>query len=83
MSLLLFFKCVYRYKFLNNFDRKMNEVEERSGFLHKGPAYVSWKHDGDKVVAFERGDLVFILNFHPNKSFADYKIGVETPGRYV
>lgn len=72
-----------RYKFLNNWDRQMNRVEEESGFLHKGPAYVSWKHQGDMVVAFERGGLVFILNFHWDKSFADYKVGVEVAGTYV
>ncbi|CAJ0587268.1 unnamed protein product, partial [Mesorhabditis spiculigera] len=72
-----------RYKFLNNFDREMNRVEEESGFLHKGPAYVSWKHQGDKVVVFERGGLVFIINFHGQKSFPDYKIGVEHAGKYA
>lgn len=71
-----------RYKFLNNWDREMMLLEERTGFLHKGYAYTSWKHDGDKVVVFERGGLVFVINLHPNKSFADYSIGVNNPGRY-
>ncbi|CAD6194277.1 unnamed protein product [Caenorhabditis auriculariae] len=71
-----------RYKFLNNWDREMNGLEETSGFLHKGYAHVSWTHEDDKVVAFERGGLVFILNFHPSKSFADYTVGVEVPGEY-
>lgn len=39
-------------------------------------AYVSWKHQGDKVIVFERGPLIFIFNFHHEKSFADYKVGV-------
>lgn len=45
-------------------------------------AYVSLKHEGDKVVAFERGGLVFIFNFHYSQSFTDYRIGVEVPGEY-
>lgn len=31
---------------------------------------------------FERGPLLFIFNFHPQKSFADYRVGVEQPGEY-
>jgi 1,4-alpha-glucan branching enzyme len=34
-------------------------------------------HDGDKVIAFSRGDLIFILNFNPVNSVADY--GIEVP----
>lgn len=30
---------------------------------------------GDKVIVCERGDLVFVFNFHPTQSFTDYKIG--------
>ncbi|GMT28551.1 hypothetical protein PFISCL1PPCAC_19848, partial [Pristionchus fissidentatus] len=65
-----------KYKFLNEWDRSMNLLEEKQGFLHEGPAYVSWKHEGDEVIAFERGPLVFVFNFHHEKSFADYKVGV-------
>jgi len=71
-----------RYKFLNNWDRAMNLAEEAHGWLSSGPAYVSWKHEGDKVVAFERAGVIFVFNFHATKSFADYKIGVEVPGKY-
>ncbi|CAJ0920004.1 unnamed protein product, partial [Mesorhabditis belari] len=72
-----------RYKFLNNFDRAMNHLEEENGFLHKGSAYVSWKHQDDKVVVFERGGLVFMINFHGQKSFTDYKVGVQQDGKYT
>lgn len=63
-----------------NFDREMNTVEIKHKFLSRGPAYVSWKHNGDKIVVFERAGLVFILNFHSTKSFSGYKIGVNIPG---
>lgn len=71
-----------RYKFLNNWDREMNLLEEKYKWLSSGPAYVSWKHDGDKVVAFERAGLVFVFNFNGHQSFTDYKVGVEVPGKY-
>ncbi|VDM53022.1 unnamed protein product [Angiostrongylus costaricensis] len=71
-----------RYKFLNLWDEEMNRLEESTGFLHKGPGYVSWKHDGDKMICFERAGVLFVFNFHPFKSFPDYKVGVEVPGIY-
>lgn len=43
---------------------------------------MSWKHDDDKVIVFDRADLVFVFNFHSAKSFADYPIGIKNPGIY-
>ncbi|XP_055343029.1 1,4-alpha-glucan-branching enzyme-like [Paramacrobiotus metropolitanus] len=71
-----------RYKFLNNFDRAMNLTEEKYHWLSSNPAWVSWKHDGDKVICYERAGLVFVFNFHSHKSFSDYKVGVEVAGKY-
>ncbi|KAI1727257.1 1,4-alpha-glucan-branching enzyme [Ditylenchus destructor] len=39
-------------------------------------------HSDDKLVVFDRGGLIFIINFHSHKSFTDYKIGVPVPGTY-
>ncbi|XP_063219264.1 1,4-alpha-glucan-branching enzyme isoform X2 [Bacillus rossius redtenbacheri] len=71
-----------KYRFLNNFDAAVNKLEEEYGWLHKDPAYVSWKHEGDKLIVFERAELLFVFNFHPTKSFTDYRVGVESPGKY-
>lgn len=71
-----------RYKFLNNFDRAMNLLEEKYGWLHSPQAYISLKHDGDKIIVFERAGLLFIFNFHPSSSYADYRVGVEQGGTY-
>jgi 1,4-alpha-glucan branching enzyme len=71
-----------RYKGLNEFDSKMQWTEEKYGWLHSPQAYVSLKHDGDKVIAFERAGLLWIFNFHPSSSFTDYRIGVEQAGTY-
>ncbi|KRX26342.1 1,4-alpha-glucan-branching enzyme [Trichinella nelsoni] len=71
-----------RYKFLNNWDRAMNLAEEKYHWLSAGPAYTSWKHEQDKVIAFERANLLFVFNFHVNKSYTDYKIGVNKSGKY-
>ncbi|KAH7073558.1 alpha-glucan branching enzyme [Paraphoma chrysanthemicola] len=71
-----------RYKFLNEFDSKMQWTEEKYGWLHAPQAYVSLKHEGDKVIVFERAGLLWIFNFHPQSSFTDYRVGVEQEGTY-
>lgn len=71
-----------RYRFLNGFDRAMNLCEEKHGWLHAPQAYISLKHEGDKVIVFERGGVVFIFNFNPTQSYSDYRIGVDVPGTY-
>uniref|UniRef100_A0A6A7FR02 1,4-alpha-glucan branching enzyme n=1 Tax=Hirondellea gigas TaxID=1518452 RepID=A0A6A7FR02_9CRUS len=71
-----------KYKFLAQFDRNMNLLEEKYGWLAADAAYTSTKHDGDKVVVCERADVVFVFNFHWEKSFTGYKIGTHYPGEY-
>ena len=43
--------------------------------MKDSPEYVV-TNDEDHVVAFTRGDLLFVFNFHPTKSFTDYGIKV-------
>jgi len=71
-----------RYKYLNNFDSAMNLLEGKYHWLDAPQAYVSLKHEVDKVVVYERAGLLFIFNFHPTSSFTDYRVGVEEPGKY-
>ncbi|KAK5937184.1 alpha-1,4-glucan branching enzyme [Knufia obscura] len=71
-----------RYKFLNEFDRAMQLTEEKYGWLHHPQAYISLKNESDKVLVFERAGLLWIFNFHPTKSFTDYRVGVEEAGTY-
>ncbi|KAG9018996.1 alpha-1,4-glucan branching enzyme [Tulasnella sp. 427] len=71
-----------RYKYLNNFDAAIQHLEEKYHWLEADPGYVSLKHEGDKVIVFERAGLLFIFNFHHTNSFTDYRVGVEVPGDY-
>lgn len=39
--------------------------------------YVTLKHGADKVIVFERGDLLFVFNFHPcNRALALRLLGL-------
>lgn len=71
-----------RYAQLNEFDRAMQRTEDKYGWLHAPQAFISLKHEGDKVLCFERAGLLWIFNFHPTNSFTDYRVGVDRPGTY-
>ncbi|KAI0237007.1 alpha-1,4-glucan branching enzyme [Massospora cicadina] len=71
-----------RYKFLNQFDRAMHRLEQRYGWLSSQQAYVSRKHEADKLIAFDRAGLLFIFNFHNACSYPGYRVGVAEPGSY-
>ena len=71
-----------RYQYLYNFDGAMQKCERQFKWLNTPQAYVSLKHEVDKVIAFERNDHLFIFNFHPTQSFVDFRVGVEKAGCY-
>ena len=71
-----------RYKYLYNWDVAMNKLDDVFNFISSPFQYVSLKHEDDKIVVFEKGDLLFIFNFHPNKSFENYKIGTKWGTRH-
>jgi 1,4-alpha-glucan branching enzyme len=60
----------------------MHHLEMKYNWLDSTQAWVSLKHEGDKVIVFERAGLLFIFNFHPTNSFSDYRVGVDSPGQY-
>ena len=64
-----------RYRFLHNWDCAMNHLDKVFGFLSNEHQYVTCKHEADKLIVFEKGDLLFIFNFHPFKHFEHYRIG--------
>ena len=52
---------------MRDFDGAMQSLDEKFNFMIQGPGYVSRKNEGDKLIAFERGGLLWVLNFHPTK----------------
>lgn len=71
-----------RYKYLYRFERAMLQIDVQHGLLASPQAYVSLKHEQDKVIVFERAGLLWVFNFHPTKSFPDYQIGTSRAGTY-
>jgi len=71
-----------RYRFLLKWDVAIHALEESTGFASDEHLLVSSQHEEDKVIVFERADLLFVVNLHPGKDYADYKVGVREHGRY-
>ncbi|KAJ3258403.1 alpha-1,4-glucan branching enzyme [Boothiomyces macroporosus] len=71
-----------RYKYLYEFDKAMLHLESETNFLSK-TEYTSLKHEGDKIIVFEKDDLLFVFNFHPTKSFTDYRVGTSGKTEHV
>lgn len=58
-----------RYHYWLNFDRAMIHLEDKFQFLTSQENYISEKHEDNKVIVFEKGDLLFVFNFHPTQSY--------------
>ncbi|XP_038978057.1 1,4-alpha-glucan-branching enzyme 2-2, chloroplastic/amyloplastic-like, partial [Phoenix dactylifera] len=71
-----------RYHGMQEFDQAMQHLEEKYGFMASEHQYISRKDEGDRMIVFERGDLVFVFNFHWTNSYVDYQVGCLKPGKY-
>ena len=60
------------YHYLGDFDEAMLKVIKTVKNFQKTPVVEVWHNDGDQILAFSRGDLLFVFNFSPNRSFTDY-----------
>jgi len=62
-------------EFLEAFDEAMLALEARFQFATASDSLVSRKDDSDKVLILERGDCLFAFNFHPTRSYSEYRVG--------
>ena len=60
------------YHYLGDFDESMIKLIRSIRNFQKTPVVEVWHNDGDQILAFSRGDLLFVFNFSPNKSYTDY-----------
>lgn len=60
------------YHYLGDFDREMLNVLKSKKDFQKLPVQEIWHNDGDQILAYSRGDLLFVFNFSPTRSYTDY-----------
>lgn len=69
------------YHELGVFDQAMIHLISSIKKFNELPIYTLWDKEGDQVVAYQRGEYVFVFNFNGQKSFTGYGILAE-PGAY-
>ena len=60
------------YHFLGDFDREMLKTLKLQKDIQKTPVTEIWHNDGDQVLAYQRGELLFVFNFSYNRSYTGY-----------
>ena len=60
------------YHYLGDFDRAMIHLIKGVKDFQKTPVQEIWHNDGDQILAYSRGNLIFVFNFNPTKSFTGY-----------
>ncbi len=63
-----------RYRQLNRFDTAMVKLVSGVKDFENLPIIKLWDKDSDQILAFMRGDMLFVFNFNPEHSFSDYGI---------
>ncbi|MBR1630605.1 MAG: alpha amylase C-terminal domain-containing protein, partial [Paludibacteraceae bacterium] len=62
----------FYYHELGEFDKAMIHLVGKTTRFSELPIEPIWDKEGDQVVAFMRGDLLFVFNWNGQKSFAGY-----------
>jgi 1,4-alpha-glucan branching enzyme len=63
-----------RFHWLKDFDRDLIRLLRDNSLLDVPEIWNVWENKGDQVLAYTRGDFLFVFNFSPLTSFADYGI---------
>jgi len=70
-----------RYRHLGAFDRDLIHLARSRGVPDGRDEFLLHADEENKILAWIRGGLVFVMNFHPSQSFTDYQIPA-APGVY-
>lgn len=65
------------FHYLGDFDEAMLRTLKLEKNIQKTPVQEIWHNDGDQVLAYQRGNLLFVFNFSPNRSFDGYGFMVQ------
>ncbi len=71
-----------KYKYLNHFDKAMIQLLKKYKVLHAQQGRQINMDAHNKVIIFERANLLFLFNFHTNHSIVDYRFNSLGSGAY-
>lgn len=70
-----------KYCWLSDFDRAMITLVRKEKLIEIPEVHWVYDHKENEVLAYSRGEYLFVFNFHPSQSFVDYGIPQE-PSKY-
>lgn len=71
-----------QYEYMENFDRAMIALVKQNEVLEATDTQQLNMDSTNKVIIFRRAGLIFIFNFHPQRSIFDYKFQPSEEGSY-
>jgi len=71
-----------KYEYMNNFDRAMIKLMKDYKMFSSEPAQQLNMDDSNKVIIFERNNVIFAFNFSVSNSIFGYKFRVPKRGKY-
>jgi 1,4-alpha-glucan branching enzyme len=71
-----------KYQYMDNFDKAMISFVKENKILRSFFGNQLNVDEGNKTIAFERNNLIFLFNFHPQNSIPDYRFPVPKAGEY-
>lgn len=71
-----------KYTYLNQFDKKMIGLLSNYAVLGASPAQQLNMDEQNKVIIYERNNLIFVFNFSSEQSIPDYDFFVPNSGEY-
>ena len=60
------------YHYLGDFDHDMIALIKGVTGFQKTKVQEIWHNDGDQILAYSRGELIFVFNFSPTRSYTGY-----------
>lgn len=70
-----------KYKYLNEFDEDMLSLIKDYNIMDQETTQL-WIEQDNKLLAFRRGDLIFLFNFHPTYSYENFNLPTHEYGKY-
>ena len=69
-----------KYQWLGDFDKAMLKFARKYRVLNKTDTVNLWIDQPGKIIAFSKGELVYVFNFHPTYSPTDFFLPVHSVG---
>lgn len=72
-----------KYQWLANFDKAMLKHARKYRVLNKTDTTSLWIDQANKIIAFSKGELIYVFNFDPQRSPTDFFLPAHTVGAGV